>query len=40
MVEGVGIIGGRGEEIEVGIGVEVLEKEIVGMEGVSNCGIK
>ena len=40
MVEGVGIIGVGGEEIEVGMGVETSGEEIVGMERVSSCGIK
>ena len=40
MVEGVEIIGGRGEEIGLGIGVETSGEEIVGMRGVSSWGIK
>ena len=40
MVEGVEIIGGRGEEIGLRIGVETSGEEIVGMRGVSSWGIK
>ena len=39
MVECVEIIGGSGEEIGVGIGVETLGEEIIGIRGVSTWGI-
>ena len=39
MVEGVEIIGGRSEEIGVGICIENSGEEIVGMRGVSSWGI-
>ena len=37
-IGGVGKIGAKYEEIEVGIGVEVLGEEIVEIGGVSSCG--
>ena len=40
MIGGVGIIGAKDEEIEVGIGIEISREEFVEMEGVSSGGIK
>ena len=38
VIGGIGIIGVRDEEIEVGIGIEFSQEEIIEMEGVSSCG--